>query len=99
MGSYARKVSREVWDLSYDDVDRLDRSYLSAAYVAKSLKVRLLDGRFITLDTWDNKTILIKCASREEAARYLDLVKKYFKKSRTWTFKFIYPGGFVKEQP
>ena len=102
MESTAKKFSREVWTLPYDDVDRLDRAYLSAAYVAKSMKVRLHNGTFATLDTWSDKTILMKCGSRDEASRYLDLVKKYFtnpKKKRTWVFKFMYPGGSIKEQP
>lgn len=100
MENFARKVSREVWHLPYDDADRLDRAYLAAAYVAKSMQVRLHNGTFITLDTWDDKTILMKCGSRSEAFRYLDLVNKYFKsKKRTWVFKFMYPGGSVTEQP
>jgi len=93
---------QEIWDLPYDDPERLDRAYLAAAYVAKSMPVYLLDGSVVNIDTWPDKTVLMKCANLKEAERYLDLVKRHFTykkgRRRAWGFKFLYPGGSLKEQ-
>ena len=59
------------------DQDLLDKSYLASAYITKSVRVQLNNGRFINLETWHNKTILMRCGSRDEAIRYAILLKNY----------------------
>ena len=89
--------SRDVRNLPFDDPERLDRAYLAAAYVAKNLHIQLRGGNIVNVDTWPNKTILMRCASQIEAVRYLELVNLYFARKK-WMFKFFYPGGSIQEQ-
>ena len=83
---------------AYDEVEGLDRAYLASAFVAKNLMVQYYDGNIVTVDSWPEKIILMKCASKHEAEHYLDLVKRHFTQTRKWLFKFLYPGGEIQEQ-
>lgn len=99
--SQAQKFYKDIWDLPFENPERLDRAYIASAFTAKNLAVQYLDGNITSVDTWPEKTILMKCASKTEAERYLDLVNRYFTKKhgpkRKWRFKFLYPCGEIQE--